>query len=53
MPIFTPNETYRDSMSIHGSQTIVRESDGIHLNEAGSSLLAGIVLARLEQDFTD
>jgi hypothetical protein len=53
VPIFTPNETYRDAMSINGSQTIVRESDGIHLNEAGSSLLAGIVLARIEQDFTD
>ena len=53
VPIFTPNETYRDAMKINGSQTIVRESDGIHLNEAGSSLLAGVVLARIEQDFTD
>ena len=53
VPIFTPNETYRDAMSINGSQTIVRQSDGIHLNEAGSSLLAGIVLGRIEQDFTD
>jgi lysophospholipase L1-like esterase len=53
VPIFTPGETYRDAMSIKGSQTIVRESDGIHLNDAGSSLLAGIVKARIEQDFSD
>jgi len=53
VPIFTPNETYRDAMSVHGSQTIVRQADGIHLNDAGSSLLAGIVLARIERDFSD
>jgi hypothetical protein len=39
-------------MPIGGVQTIVRESDGIHLNDAGSNLLAGIVLARIGQDFT-
>ena len=39
-------------MSIVGTQTIVRQSDGIHLNDAGSSLLASIVLARIGQDFT-
>ncbi len=53
VPIFTPNETYRDAMSVNGSQTIVRQADGIHLNNAGSSLLARTVLARIEQDFTD
>jgi hypothetical protein len=38
-------------MSIGGTQTIVREADGIHLNPAGSRLLAGIVLDRLRRDF--
>jgi lysophospholipase L1-like esterase len=51
VPIFTPGSVYRDSMSVGGTQTIVRQSDGIHLNEAGSSLLAGLVLARIRQDF--
>jgi hypothetical protein len=51
VPTFTPGEVYRDAMPVNGHQTIVRESDGIHLNEAGSSLLAGIVLARIGQDF--
>jgi lysophospholipase L1-like esterase len=48
---FTPGFVYRDAMSVGGKQTIVRQADGIHLNEAGSSLLAGIVLGRLAQNF--
>jgi lysophospholipase L1-like esterase len=52
VPIFTPGETYRDAMSINGTQTIVRQADGIHLNEAGSSLLAGVVLEAIKQNFT-
>jgi lysophospholipase L1-like esterase len=52
VPTFTPGNTYRDAMSIGGRQTIVRQADGIHLNEAGSSLLASIVQARIGQDFT-
>jgi hypothetical protein len=52
VPIFTPGEIYRDSMDVEGKATIVRESDGIHLNEAGSELLAKLVLADIGQDFT-
>ncbi len=52
VPIFTPGNVYRDSMSIAGVPTIVRRSDGIHLNEAGSSLLATDVLATMSRDFT-
>jgi lysophospholipase L1-like esterase len=52
VPIFTPGDEYRDSMPIDGEETIVRESDGIHLNDAGSELLAGVVLDRIDQDFT-
>ena len=52
VPIFTPGESYRDAMAVDGRQTIVRQPDGIHLNDAGSSLLAGVVRARIEQDFT-
>ncbi|HTZ87010.1 MAG TPA: hypothetical protein VMB05_10120 [Solirubrobacteraceae bacterium] len=49
--IFTPNG-YRDAMPIAGAETIVRESDGIHLNDAGSKLLASYVIADLKRDFT-
>jgi hypothetical protein len=52
VPTFTPGEVYRDSMSVGGKQTIVREADGVHLNEAGSSLLASIVLGQMGQEFT-
>jgi hypothetical protein len=48
---FTPGGRYRAAMPISGRSTIVRLPDGIHLNEAGSALAAGIVIGRLKQDF--
>jgi hypothetical protein len=51
IPRFTPGDRYRDSIDINGTQTIVRESDGIHLNEDGSSVAADIVLQALDRDF--
>ncbi len=50
-PTFAPGERYRDAMPIDGKDTIVRESDGIHLNEAGSRLLAGLMVGRLGAGF--
>ncbi len=52
VPIFTPGAVYRDSMKIGGTPTIVRRSDGIHLDEAGSSLLATYVLGSIGRDFS-
>ena len=49
--IFTPGEVYRDSMEIDGEETIVRESDGIHLNDAGSALMAEHVETAIDADF--
>jgi hypothetical protein len=51
VPTFTPGDSYRDSIPINGNETIVRMSDGIHLNEAGSSLAADLVLAAINRDF--
>jgi len=51
VPTFTPGDSYRDSMAIDGKQTIVRESDGIHLNDEGSSLAADLVLEAVDRDF--
>lgn len=48
---FTPGESYSDSISIDGEETIVRESDGIHLNDEGSALAAEIVLDAIDRDF--
>jgi uncharacterized protein len=52
VPVFTPHNSYRDSMNIDGRPTIVRRSDGIHLNAAGSALAAKVVLMSLDRDFT-
>jgi hypothetical protein len=49
--IFTPGGRYRASMPVNGRNTIVREPDGIHLNEAGAGLAADIVLERMKADF--
>lgn len=49
--VFTPGERFRASMPVAGRNTIVREPDGIHLNEAGASVAADIVLGRLKEDF--
>jgi lysophospholipase L1-like esterase len=51
VPVFTPGDRYRDSMDVAGRDEIVRESDGIHLNQAGSSIAADLVLAALRRDF--
>jgi lysophospholipase L1-like esterase len=50
-PTFTPGDSYRDSIEVDGRQTIVRESDGIHLNEEGSSVAADLVLEAVDRDF--
>jgi hypothetical protein len=39
-------------MPINGKPTIVRQSDGIHLNDAGSALAARLVLASVTQSYT-
>jgi lysophospholipase L1-like esterase len=51
VPVFTPGARYRDAMSVDGKQTIVREADGIHLNEVGARLAAERVLDLIERDF--
>jgi hypothetical protein len=51
VPTFTPGNRYRDEMTISGQPTIVRQSDGIHLNHAGSTLAEKLVLAGIDQDF--
>jgi len=52
VPVFTPGFAYRDAMSVGGQATLVRQADGIHLNDAGSQLASGIVEAAIAKDFT-
>ncbi len=49
--LFTPGGEYRDSMEIDGEDKIVREADGVHLNDEGAELAAEAVLDAIEQDF--
>jgi hypothetical protein len=50
-PVFTPGERYRDAMTVDGRRKIVREPDGIHLNDAGAELAAELVLDAVRRDF--
>jgi len=36
--LFTPGGKYRDAMSVNGQDTIVRQADGIHLNQSGAQV---------------
>ena len=49
--VFTPGGRYRAAMNVNGRETLVREADGIHLNEAGARVALDIVRARLRADF--
>jgi uncharacterized protein len=49
--LFTPGGRYRDAMPVGGRQRIVRESDGIHLNDEGATIALGPVLAALRADY--
>ena len=52
VPVFAPDGGYTDSIEVDGANTIVRESDGIHLNEVGAGLAADLVLEAVDRDFT-
>jgi hypothetical protein len=47
VPVFTPAAKYRDAID----GTIIRQADGIHLNEAGARIAAEHVLAMIDRDF--
>lgn len=49
--LFTPGGRYRAAMPVDGRETLVREADGIHLNEAGARVALEVVLQRLRADF--
>jgi lysophospholipase L1-like esterase len=49
--LFTPGGRYRAAMTVGGRPQIVREPDGIHLNERGAELAADAVVEAVEADF--
>jgi len=50
--IFTPGDRYRDAMTVDGREQLVRQSDGVHLNNTGSRVAADAVIKALHGDFT-
>ena len=49
--VFTPGGRYRDSIEVGGGKTVrVRQGDGVHLNTAGASIAANIVLRTLRAE---
>jgi hypothetical protein len=49
--VFTPGGHYRDEMTVGGQQRIVRQPDGIHLNNDGAKLAAQLTVAALRTSF--
>lgn len=47
----TNHGAYADFVLEHGQEVLIREPDGLHLNEAGSQLVTNQVWARLQHDW--
>lgn len=52
IPTFSPGGKYKAAIPVGGKDTIIRQPDGIHLNEAGSKLLSQIMVQQLQTGFT-
>lgn len=51
-PIFAPNGQYQTSITHKGSQVVVREPDGQHLNTEGGVVLADVLLDLMKKTFS-
>lgn len=49
--LFTPGGRYRAAMTVGGREQLVRDPDGIHLNQRGSELLADVMQRELRAAF--
>ena len=50
--MFTPDGRYRDTVALDGEEQLVRDADGIHLNERGARVLADALLERMGRDYS-
>jgi lysophospholipase L1-like esterase len=51
--IFTPDFKFEDAIDVDGKQTLVRQPDGVHLNQAGNAIAADAVMDALRRDYGD
>ena len=49
--LFTPGGRYRAAMPVGGRRKLVRQADGVHLNDTGATVALAPVLAALRADF--
>ncbi len=49
--LFTPGGRYRAAMPVGGRRELVRQADGVHLNDTGGTVALRPVLAALRADF--
>jgi hypothetical protein len=47
---FTPGGEFRQSIRWHGRTVSVRQADGVHLNVAGASIAATLVIRAMRRD---
>jgi lysophospholipase L1-like esterase len=47
---FTPGYRFRQTITWHGRTVSVRQDDGVHLNTAGASIAASIIISRMRRD---
>jgi hypothetical protein len=50
--VIAPGDKFKSALKVNGREQIVRETDGLHLTNAGAQLAADLVEKTLEQDFT-
>jgi lysophospholipase L1-like esterase len=48
--VFTPGGRYRDSIRVNGRAVRVRQGDGVHLNTAGASIAATVIIRTLRRE---
>jgi hypothetical protein len=48
--VFTPDGKFHSSIRRHGRRVVVRQSDGIHLNERGAAIAARVVVRHMRRD---
>ncbi len=51
--IFTPAFEYSDALEVDGEEKLVRDADGIHLNQAGNVIAADEVIGAMRTDYGD
>jgi lysophospholipase L1-like esterase len=50
VPVFTPGNRFRQTVTFHGKTVSARQPDGVHLSTAGARIAASLIIDRLRAD---